>query len=72
MGARVMEEFEVVRQPLLFRPEEAAERLSVSRTMVFELIRSGRLRSVKIGGARRISSQALADFVAELEREWVA
>ena len=66
-----MEEFEVVRQPLLFRPEEAAERLSVGRTMVFELIRSGRLRSVKIGGARRISPQALADFVAELEREGV-
>ena len=65
------EEFEVVRQPLLFRPEEAAERLSVGRTMLFELIRSGRLRSVKIGGARRISPKALADFVADLEREGV-
>jgi hypothetical protein len=39
--------------------------------MVFELIRSGRLRSVKVGGARRITPRALADFVAELEREFV-
>jgi excisionase family DNA binding protein len=67
-----MDEYEVVRQPLLFRPEEAAQRLGVGRTMVFDLMRSGRLRSVKIGGARRISARALADFVADLEREWAA
>jgi excisionase family DNA binding protein len=67
-----MEEYEVVQQPLLFRPEEAAQRLGVGRTMVFDLMRSGRLRSVKIGGARRISARALADFVADLEREWAA
>ena len=66
-----MEEFEVVREPLLYRPEEAAEQLAVGRTMVFELIRSGRLRSVKVGGARRITPQALTDFVAQLEREFV-
>jgi excisionase family DNA binding protein len=67
-----MDEYEVVQQPLLFRPEEAAQRLGVGRTMVFDLMRSGRLRSVKIGGARRISARALADFVADLEREWAA
>jgi excisionase family DNA binding protein len=67
-----MEDYEVVREPLLFRPEEAAQRLGVGRTMVYDLIRSGRLRSVKIGGARRISAGALADFVAELEREYAA
>jgi excisionase family DNA binding protein len=67
-----MQEFEVVQQPLLFRPEEAAMRLGVGRTMVYELIRSGRLRSVKVGGARRISAAALVDFVAELEREAAA
>lgn len=67
-----MQEFEVVQQPLLFRPEEAARRLGVGRTMVYELIRSGRLRSVKVGGARRITAAALVDFVAELEREAAA
>ena len=40
--------------------------------MVFELIRTGRLRSVKIGGARRITPAALADLVAALEREQAA
>jgi excisionase family DNA binding protein len=63
---------EAMRQPLLYRPEEAAQLLGVGRTMVFELIRTGRLRSVKLGGARRISPAALADLVAALEREQAA
>ena len=67
-----MDDFEVMRQPLLYRPEEAAELLGVGRTMVFELIRTGRLRSVKIGGARRITPAALADLVTTLEREQAA
>jgi excisionase family DNA binding protein len=67
-----MDEFEVVRQPLLLRAEEAAQLLGVGRTMVYELLRSGRLRSVKLGGARRITPAALADLVAELERECAA
>ena len=53
--------------PLLLRPEEAARVLRVSRTRVFELIRSGELRSVKIGHLRRVSATALAEFVAGLD-----
>jgi excisionase family DNA binding protein len=52
---------------LLFRPEEAARALGVSRTTVFELIRTGALRSEKIGHSRRISATALAEFVEGLE-----
>jgi excisionase family DNA binding protein len=52
---------------LLLRPEEVARSLGVSRTTVFELMRSGALRSVKIGAARRVSATALAEFVAALE-----
>jgi excisionase family DNA binding protein len=52
---------------VLLRPEEAAQALGVSRTTVFELMRSGALRSVKIGAARRVSATALAEFVAALE-----
>jgi excisionase family DNA binding protein len=52
---------------VLLRPEEAAKALGVSRTTVFELMRSGALRSVKIGAARRVSATALADYVASLE-----
>jgi excisionase family DNA binding protein len=53
---------------LLLTPEEVAKALRVGRSKVYELIRSGSLRSVKIGGSRRISATALAEFVTSLER----
>lgn len=52
---------------LLVRPEDAAMALGVGRTKVYELIRSGALRSVRVGGLRRIPVSALAEFVASLE-----
>lgn len=51
---------------LLHKPEEAAWMLGVSRTCVYDLMRTGQLRSVKLGKARRISSDALREFVASL------
>jgi excisionase family DNA binding protein len=54
---------------LLVRPEDAAIALGIGRTKVYELMRSGALRSVKIGGLRRIPAMALADFVAQLEAQ---
>lgn len=57
--------------PILLRPEQAARVLTVSRWKVFELIRLGALRSVKVGGSRRISAMALREFVLRLEREGV-
>ena len=51
----------------LLTPEEAAQALKVGRSKVYELMRVGDLRSVKIGGSRRISAAALAEFVARLE-----
>jgi excisionase family DNA binding protein len=50
-------------ETLLLRPEQAAESLSLSRTTVFELLRTGELASVKIGRSRRITPDALRDFV---------
>jgi excisionase family DNA binding protein len=52
---------------LLVRPEDAAQVLGIGRTKVYELIRSGSLRSVRVGGLRRIPVSALAEFVARLE-----
>lgn len=52
---------------LLLRPVEAAQRLGIGRTKLYELIASGELRSVRIGGARRVSATALAEFVAALD-----
>jgi excisionase family DNA binding protein len=51
---------------ILLTPEEAAQVLNVSRTKVFELLRSAELASVKIGGLRRIPADAVAEFVAGL------
>jgi excisionase family DNA binding protein len=48
---------------LLLRPEEVAQALNVGRSTVFELLRTGELRSVKIGALRRIPTDALAEYV---------
>ncbi len=56
-------------EKLLVRPEEAAEMLGVCRAKVFQLIASGRLQSVRVGGSRRIPADALRRFVDELLRE---
>jgi excisionase family DNA binding protein len=53
-----MEQSEVVQMPVLFRPEEVAKSRAFGRTAVFELIRTGELRSVKLGKSRRIPAEA--------------
>lgn len=53
----------------MYRPAEAAQVLGMGRTSVFALLKSGRLRSVKLGGARYITAGALRAFVRELELE---
>jgi len=62
-----MDESTVTGEQLLFRPTEAARRLGIGRTKVFELMAAGELRSVKIGSSRRVSATALADFVSRLD-----
>jgi excisionase family DNA binding protein len=54
---------------LLVTSEEAAQALRVGRSKIYELMRSGELRSVKIGGSRRVSVTALAEYVARLETD---
>jgi excisionase family DNA binding protein len=53
----------------LYRVTEATELLSMGRSVIYELIRSGRLRSVKEGRSRRISSSAIKDYLELLEQE---
>jgi excisionase family DNA binding protein len=62
-----MDDTKAAAEQLLFRPNEAAQRLGLGRTKVYELMASGELRSVKIGAARRVSATALVDFVARLD-----
>lgn len=52
---------------VLLRPEEAAARLSVGRTHVYELLRNGKLASIKVGRLRRVPVGALEQFVADAE-----
>jgi excisionase family DNA binding protein len=59
-------------EQLMYRPAEAAQVLGMGRTAIFALIKSGRLRSIKLGGARFISADALRTFVSDLEHEPVS
>jgi excisionase family DNA binding protein len=53
----------------LYRISEAMALLSMSRTVLYEQLRTGRLRSVGEGRARRIPAAAIDDYVRLLERE---
>jgi excisionase family DNA binding protein len=52
--------------PVLYRVDEAAAALRLSRSSVYELIRSGQLRTVKQGRRRLVPVTALAECVASL------
>lgn len=54
---------------VLYRIPEAMALLGMSRSVIYEQIRSGRLRSVKQGRTRLIPQSAIAEYVALLERE---
>ena len=56
-------------EQLLYRVPEAMHLLRLSRTTIYELIRSGRLRSIKQGRTRLVSITAMNDYIALLEDE---
>jgi excisionase family DNA binding protein len=51
----------------VYTVKQVAETLQIGRDKVFMLIRTGRLRSIKIGRLRRVTAQQLADFIASAE-----
>jgi excisionase family DNA binding protein len=53
---------------LLLTVEEAARRLRLGRTLVYQLISSGELESVKVGRLRRVPAECLPEYVATLRR----
>ncbi|WP_446216279.1 helix-turn-helix domain-containing protein [Micromonospora sp. IBHARD004] len=57
----------VTEPPRCLRVEEAARLLNVGRTTAYDLIRSGRLRSVKIGRRRLVPRDALDALLASLK-----
>jgi excisionase family DNA binding protein len=54
---------------LLYKVPDVMHALNLSRSVVFELLRTGRLRSVKEGRSRLIPASAVRDYVALLEQE---
>jgi len=53
----------------LYRLPDAMRLLSISRSVLYEQLRTGRLRSVKQGRTRLIPASAIHDYVALLETE---
>ena len=58
-----------VNRKQLYRVADAMVVLSMSRSVIYEQIRSGRLRSVTQGRRRLIPASAIADYIALLEYE---
>ncbi|MEU0667822.1 helix-turn-helix domain-containing protein [Streptomyces lavendulocolor] len=56
-------------QPRLHRVEAAAELLGVKRTVIYEQIRLGRLRTVRLGRRRLVPTEYIDEYVDLLKRE---
>jgi excisionase family DNA binding protein len=54
---------------LLLRIEEAAERLGIGRSLMYELVLSGKVESVRLGRLRRIPEECLREHVDRLRSE---
>lgn len=48
---------------LMLRPAEAAEAIGVSRSKAYELIASGQIPSIKVGGCVRVPVEALRAWI---------
>jgi excisionase family DNA binding protein len=57
---------------LLMSPEEAAELLRVGRSTVYDLMRSRRLVSIKIGRRRLVPAAAVTAYIDGLVAEGAA
>ncbi len=53
----------------LYRVTDAMRLLSLSRSVIYEQIRAGRLRTVRQGRTRLIPASAIDDYISLLEQE---
>jgi excisionase family DNA binding protein len=53
----------------LYRIPQVMTLLNLSRSTIYELLRTGRLRAVNQGRARRIPASAIRSYIALLEAE---
>lgn len=54
---------------LLLTVEEAADRLGIGRSLMYELIGCGQIASIRGGRLRRVPLESLTDYVAALRHE---
>ena len=54
----------------LMSAQEVAQNLGISKSSVQRLIKTGQITSLKIGSCRRVSEQALINYVAQLESQF--
>ena len=50
----------------LLSAEAAATQLSIGRTTMYALLKTGAIESVRVGRLRRVPASALTDYVARL------
>ena len=48
---------------LLLTVMEAAQRLGIGRSLMYELLASGRIPSIRVGRLRRVPCHALTEFI---------
>lgn len=53
---------------LLLRPSEAAEAIGICRSRIYELLASGELPSIKIGGSVRVPLDKLREWIESKSR----
>jgi excisionase family DNA binding protein len=52
--------------PQFYKPLEVAAKLKLSRAAIYRLLKSGQIKSIKLGGSRLISENQLAEFLRGL------
>ena len=53
----------VSEMPITLRVEELMSILHIGRNTAYELVRSGRIRSIKVGRQLRVPRDAVAEFI---------
>jgi excisionase family DNA binding protein len=54
--------------PVMFDMKTVSRILSVSRSTVYQLLKSGELKAVRVGRVRRVSQNQLVEYIMKLEK----
>lgn len=54
-------------QTLVYKPSELIDVLKLSRSMIYQLLRSGQLASIRVGKCIRVTSSQLEAFLKQQE-----